>query len=189
MVRFVTMVVLALMSAGSVSAFSSSDEWRLSHWNFPNRTIGSASAMIDDLENMTGEQTGQRALLAGSVDLRRGTISSTLLYSGDDFLQFTFVLPNNVRQVKIQSRGGSATNFCHVGWSASLTGSAVDAGTIEAFRHLPRIAGNAAGTNANDEYEWDNIQTRGGFSTLYCSCTDTAAIGVSGGIMVEYIRQ
>ena len=155
----------------------------------------SASPFVDDEANYANENNKQRGLLMGSPDLRMGTISSTVLYPGAAFTQFTFVFPNNTRKVRLQAHGGSGTNFCHAGWSSSLTGSATNAGTIEAYQHLPRIGGAGGGVqdialvaqSEQSRYEWTEIQTRGGFSTLYCGCTDTAAIGIDR-ITAEYYR-
>ena len=126
---------------------------------------------------------------------RMSTVSATVLYPGAAFTQFTFVFPNDVRKVKVRAVGGSGTNFCHAGWSGSLTGSAVDAGTLEAYRHLPRLGGSGGGVqnlalasqSQDSSYEWTGIRTAGGFSTLFCGCTDTAAIGIDW-IQVEYYR-
>lgn len=151
----------------------------------------STSALQDAQNNYAGPNAGKVGHMVGVSDLRLATISATLLYPPAVFTQFTFVFPNNVRRVRIQTRAGTGTNFCHAGWSSSTTGSAPTAGTIEAFSHLPRIAGAAnlsavASQATPSSYTWDNIQTKGGFSTLFCGCQDTAAIGV-GAIEVEYM--
>lgn len=154
-----------------------------------------STPFVDDEANYANEQNKQRGMMAGVTDLRLGTVSSTVLYPGAAFTQFTYVFPNNTRKVKIQAVGGSGTNFCHAGWSGSLTGSAVGAGTLEAYRHLPRVGGAGGGTQSlalasqseKSSYEWTEIQTRGGFSTMFCGCTDTAAIGIDW-IQVEYWR-
>ena len=156
--------------------------------------VANPTAWVDSMTNYTNQQ-GLRGKLVGVTDLRMGTISSTVLYPGAAFTQFTFVFPNNVRKVKIQTHGGSSTNFCHVGWSSSLTGSKTDGNSIEAYQHLPRVGGAGGGVqdlalvaqSQRSDYEWYEIQTRGGFSTLYCGCTDTAAIGIDR-ISVEYYR-
>lgn len=154
----------------------------------------STSAMQDSQANYRNTNSGKVGDVMGVVDMRQATISSTVLYvTAAAFTQFSYVFPNNVRQVKIQAQGGTGTNFCHAGWSSSLTGSAVTAGTIEAYQHLPRIAGAAllsgvVSSQAPSTYEWKNIQTAGGFSTLFCGCTDVAPVGISR-IEIEYIAQ